>query len=215
MDTDTSQPAAPKRRRWFQFRLRTLFVLAMLFSLVALPVGYYIFILDWQDKPFCHKQIMLGFTGWIAGNGMNPNTLNNPFPNVGGDGRDSLAAIHKEMCEQMEWAHGYGYIPGLRQDDPGDLVLMYFNRPTRWTMHVMPPTIFTPKEWILIPVDFTYFGSRTPSGPGEASEPVSANEFKKRLKKTIDFIRENKRPHWQAIVAEQTKFLDSIDDSGR
>jgi hypothetical protein len=52
---------------------------------------------------------------------------------------------------------------------------------------------------------------RPKSGPGELSERVSLDEFRSRLKRTIDFIRTNERPNWQTIVAEQTKFLDSID----
>jgi hypothetical protein len=146
---------------------------------------------------------------------MHSNTLDNPFPNVGGVGEDSMAALHTEMNEQMAWMQDYRYVPGLRQDDPGDLVLMYFNRPTRWASHVAPPTIFAAKEWILIPVDFICFGSRTPSGPGENSEQVSADEFTSRLKKTIDYIRAKQRPNWQTIVAEQTKFLESIDGFDR
>jgi hypothetical protein len=47
------------------------------------------------------------------------------------------------------------------------------------------------------------------------SERVSADEFKARLKKTIDYIRAKQRPNWQTIVAEQTKFLESIDGFNR
>jgi hypothetical protein len=183
--------------------------------LLGLSLGFYYFILDWHDKPFCHKQVMLVIQSWMDANGMRSTTLNNPFPNVGGVGQDSLAEIHTEMGEDMAWAQDYRYVPGLRQDDPGDLVLMYFNRPTRWTMHIAPPTIFSAREWILIPVDFTFFGSRTASGPGEMSERVSADEFKTRLKKTIDYIRKKQRPNWPTIVAEQTKFLESIDSPDR
>jgi hypothetical protein len=188
-------------------------IVATLAVLVGLSFGFYHFGLDWQNEPFCHKQIMMGFLTWMDANGMHSTDDNNPFPNVGGVGRESLAAIHAEMGEQMAWTQDYRYVPGLRQDDPGDLVLMYFNRPTRWTAHMLPPTIFAAKEWILVPVDFISFGSRSPSEPGENSERASAAEFKQRLKKTIDYIRANKRPNWQTIVAEQTKFLDSIGGS--
>ncbi len=182
--------------------------------LVALPFGFYNFVLDWHDKPFCHKQIFLALITWTMKNEPEVADGTRFFPNLGGVGRDSLAAIHREMADSMEWAPDYNYIPGLREDDPGDLVLLYFNRPTRWNMHVAPATIFTGRKWLLIPVDFIQ-GNRTLSEPGECSERVSEDEFKRRLKKTLDYLEANKRPNWQAAVAEQTKFLDSLTDSHR
>jgi hypothetical protein len=87
---------------------------------------------------------------------------------------------------------------------------MYFNRPTRWTWFAAPPTIFKEKEWIIIPVDFG-IGMRPRSiQDGDYSERVSLDEFRSRLRRTLDFVRTNERPNWQTIVAEQTKFLDSI-----
>jgi O-acetylhomoserine/O-acetylserine sulfhydrylase-like pyridoxal-dependent enzyme len=41
--------------------------------------------------------------------------------------------------------------------------------------------------------------------PGECSETVSLDEFRKRLGQTIDFVQKNQRPNWEAVVAEQTK----------
>ncbi|HEV2971235.1 MAG TPA: hypothetical protein VGY55_14770 [Pirellulales bacterium] len=181
---------------------------------IGLPLGYYNFILDWQGKPYCHAQIMLAFENWIVRNGKDSTTRTNEFPNVGGVGRNSLNAIREEMEGSMDWAPDYGYVPGLQQNDPGQLVLMYFNRPTRWTMHISAPTIFEDKAWILIPVDFGQ-GRREKSGPGEDSERVSTEEFKKRLKETIEYIRKMERPNWQTIVAEQTKFLERIDGLDR
>jgi len=182
--------------------------------LFALPLGYYNLILDWQGKPYCHAQIMLALENWIERNGNDSRSRTNPFPNVGGVGRDSLDAIREETENMMDWAPDYGYVPGLQQNDPGQLVLMYFNRPTRWTMHISAPTIFEDKEWILIPVDFGQ-GRREKSGPGEDSERVSTEEFKRRLNETIDYVRKMERPNWQTIVAEQTKFLERIDGLDR
>jgi hypothetical protein len=178
--------------------------------LIGLAVGYYNFILDWDAKPICHKLIMIGFMAAMHESGINFANDPKPFPNVKGVSRDSLTNICEQMGGYVDWVKDYGYVPGLREDDPGELVLMYFNRPTRWTWHGVAPTIFKEKAWILIPVDFGD-GMRPKSGPGEQSERVSLDEFRSRLKQTIDFIRTNERPNWQAIVAEQTKFLDSID----
>ncbi len=56
METDTLQPAAPKRRRhWFQFRLRTLFLATM-----ALAAGCAYFTHEYQ--------IVAERRNWIAGN---------------------------------------------------------------------------------------------------------------------------------------------------
>jgi hypothetical protein len=151
---------------------------------------------------------MIAFDLWMGDNGM-ANNNTNPFPNVGGSSADSLASIREEMNGYMSWATNYHYVPGLRQDDPGDLVLMYFDRPTHWVWHGTPHTRLEKKKWIVVPVDFT-MGSRTPSGPGELSEQIPTAEFKQRLRATIDFVRTNQRPNWQAVVAEHTRFLQSI-----
>ena len=179
--------------------------------LVGLAFGYYHLILDWSGRPYCHKQFMLSFIQWMGDQGMDINSHTNGFPDLNGKSAESLAAIREQMGGHMSWATGYKYVPGLREDDPGDLVLMYFDRPTRWTWHgPPPPTIFKEKAWIVVPVDFA-IGGRRPSGPGELSERVSLDEFRTRLRRTLDFVRTNERPNWQTVVAEHTKFLDSIE----
>ena len=121
------------------------------------------------------------------------------------------------MGGYMVWAKDYNYVPGLRENDPADLVLMYFNRPTRWNWHGHPPTIFKEKAWIIIPVDFDMgvnFRPHTGQG-GECSERVSLDEFRSRLRRTLDFVRTNERPNWQTVVAEHSKFLESIEHVAR
>jgi hypothetical protein len=197
---------------------RACWPIIILAALVGLPLIYYNFILDWDNKPYCHKQIDFAFQAWMDKNGQDSRSGRAEFPNIGGVSADSLHPI-TQIVVGGDWPARYGYIPGLRQSDPGHLVLMYVNRPTRWTMHVtLPPTIFEDKAWILVPVDFCFYGnggSRQLSGPGESSERVSTDEFKRRLAETIEFIRSQKRPNWETIVAEQTKFLNSIDSLSR
>jgi hypothetical protein len=175
---------------------------------IVLPLSYYYFILDRQGRPYCHKQIMLSFLMW-----MDYQKSTNAFPNIGGRSADSLEALHSEM-NGMSWAQNYHYVPGLNRDDPGDLVLMYVTQPTRWTWHGQTPTIFTEKAWILVPVDFKN-SWRTNVGRGELSERISGEEFKTRLQRTLDFIRTNQRPNWQTIIAEHTKFLNSMERATR
>ena len=178
--------------------------------LFVLAFGYYHFILDWEARPICHKGFMFAFYEWMSDNGRDSNTQTNEFPNINGMGADSLATISKGMGSQMAGAGDYGYVPGLRQGDPGDLVLLYLKRPTRWTWHGAPPTIFKMKAWMVVPVDFE-MGVRSQAGVGELSERLSLAEFRRRLRRTLDFIRTNERPHWRAVVAEHTKFLHSIE----
>ena len=72
--------------------------------------------------------------------------------------------------------------------------------------------MFKKKAWLVIPVDFTIWARPPSPGGGELSERVSLDEFRSRLRRTSsEFVRSNERPHWQTVVAEHTKFLDSIE----
>ena len=188
-------------------RLKTtgLWVIGAPAVVVSLALGYYYVILDWQGQPVCHKQVTAAFTVWMMDNGINGKGQANPFPNAGGFSKNSLDLIASQMGGMMDWAKGYRYIAGLRGDDPGELILMYIDRPTRWTWHGAPPTIFKKKAWLVVTVGFS------PSGEGELSERISTEEFKRRLIGTIDFVRTNARPNWQAVVAEHTIFLETLE----
>lgn len=192
----------------------TLWIVGFLAVLVGLALGFYYVILDWEGRPFCHKQVKFAFMSSMGDLGVDTDRRTIYYPNVNGVGRDSLATISEAMNGYMEWAEDYRYVPGLREGDPGDLVLMYIDRPTRWVWHGVPPTVFKEKAWIVVPLDFTW-GDRPPAGPGEWSERVSLEEFRSRLRRTLDFLRTNERPDWQTVVAEHTMFLDSIEDGNR
>ena len=176
-----------------------LLIVATPVALVAAVVVYYFLMLDWQGRPFCHKQINTAFRLWRG------DRHTDTFPNVAGSSRPSLEAIRDEMGGEMKWAENYRYVAGLREDDPGDLILMYVDQPTRWTWHGSPPHRFTKKAWIVVPVDFTMGGR---PGPGELSERISSQEFTRRLRATLEFVKTNARPNWEAVVAEHTRFLE-------
>ena len=180
--------------------------------LVGSALGYYHFILDWHGRPICHKQITLSLSTVMHSSDGVITTEWQPFPNVRGSSQDSLATLSESMAGYMVWTNDYNYVPGLREDDPPDLVLLYFTRPTRWNWHGSPPTVFNAKAWILIPVDSAGVGFRPHTGQtGECSERVSRDEFRRRLRGTLDFIRTNERPNWQTVVAEHARFLHSIE----
>lgn len=174
---------------------------------------YIYFVLDWQAKPLCHKQLLLGLENWLD---QNRATI---APNVNGRSDDSFAAMSKELGDEVDrqWPTQYRYVPGLQKGDPGDLVLAYFVQPTRYQHHATQPTVFDEKSWIIIPLDFTGFcsltqgqGGREMEATGECSENVSLAVFRRRLTKTLDYLRDNERPHWETVVEEHSKFLDSI-----
>jgi hypothetical protein len=176
---------------------------------VGVPLCYYALILDWQNRPYCHKQIYSSFLGWMH------ERKTTAFPNVSGQSSNSLAEIDEQMAGSS-WSRNYNYVPGLQQDDPGDFVLMYMKDPTRWTWHGSPPTVFRHRKWILVPVDFkTASHLRAGAGPGELSERVSLDELRNRLKRTLEFVRTNERPNWHAVVAEHERFLESLEHGNR
>ena len=129
---------------------------------------------------------------------------NGYYPDTNGNGSASLAVILPYFGDGLE---RYGYLPGLSSDDPKDLVLMYLKVKTRYTWHGdMTANVFSPKLWKIISPDVS-------DGPDpEGGELVTTPEFKKRILKTLAFLKENQRPYWQTVAAEQTQFLDSIKD---
>jgi hypothetical protein len=178
-------------------------VFGTLAGLMALVLLVRFVLLDFTGRPFCHKQIYQSLRYWDS------EDESDFFPNASGKSRDSLAMLRDHLAVSVV-EDSYQYVPGLREDDPGDLVVMYLPQATRWTWHgEFPPTIFTKKAWILVPLDFT-IGDRPRSGPGELSERVSREELRQRLARTLDFIRTNERPHWPAVVAEHSRFLEGI-----
>ena len=132
-----------------------------------------------------------------------------------GKSADSLTVIRDDLGGDDRWETAYKYVPGLKKDDPGDLVLAYLAKPTRWTWHgQLVPTVFTPKEYLFVRVDFGMAPSRPVRG-GECGERVPLADFRERLKRTLNFLRTNERPNWEAVVAEHTKLLESIENDGQ
>jgi hypothetical protein len=189
-----------------QRSFRARWTLGIVVAAVCSVLLAYQYLYDWEGQPCCHKQVDLAFTNWQQVGGTKL------FPNIDGQSSASLAEISQYMGG-VWLEESYMYVPGLNWIDPGELVLMYYAKPTRWTWHGSPPTIFTEKAWILIPVDMTYYGgTRELAGPGECSERVSFEDLRQRIQKTLDFLRENDRPNWQAVVEEHQRFLATFDE---
>jgi hypothetical protein len=179
--------------------------------IVGLPAFVYFVIFDHQNEPFCHKLVFLVMSEYLD------DKKTDALPNVNGRSSDSINSLLEELGDQP-WAETYRYVPGLKKGDPGDLVLMYMPVPTRYVLHYHASTIFAEKKWILIPLDFCSHAfemgaavvNRDIPFYGEECERVSLEELQSRLKKTLDYLRENNRPNWQTVVAEHEKFLDSV-----
>jgi hypothetical protein len=99
---------------------------------------------------------------------------------------------------------------------------MYMPKPTRYIWHDRPQTIFEDKRWMVVPLDLmdspgalATWIERDMTYMGECSERLTLDEFRVRLKKTLDFLRQNERPNWQTVVAENEAFLKSIDEPAR
>lgn len=178
--------------------------------LAALVLGVAAFVglmLDWGERPLCHKQIMLAFRQWLH------DERSETFPNLGGASGLSLSALRQNLADSTVETK-YRYVAGLRSDDPGDLVLMYLAAPTRWRWHGRPRTRLAPKGWLVLPVDFGCDPGRTPVVPGECSEWLSEREFAYRPRATLDFLLTNRRPHCETVMAEHAAVPTALGRHG-
>jgi hypothetical protein len=192
-----------------------LLVVSPLILVIVAVVLFRFVLVDWDAKPYCDKQITLAVSLWT--HDRDTNTL----PNIEGSSSLSLASMAEQFVVTNIVLRDYQYIPGLQQDDPGDMVMIYFNQPTRWRLHVRPEGRWKPKHWLVIPIASLEAGvSRTEErighaphqvlGFGEQGELLSTEQFTNRLLATLDYLRTNNRPHWQAIAKEHTAFIDSL-----
>jgi len=99
----------------------------------------------------------------------------------------------------------YRYVPGLRSDDPKDVVLMYMQTRYTWESDGTH-TIFSPPRWLVLSPEI--MSGTCPEG----GELLDTPEFKRRLQMTIAFLKEHQRPSWQVVAEEQSNFLKSVKD---
>lgn len=192
----------------FKLTLPRMLIASVVITIVLFCGGlrkiYGLFV-DPSAQPACHKQVHGLLQNWQDVH------KTREFPNVRGHSAASLAEIDPRD-DLPDFKSNYNYVAGLTRDDPDDLVLLYVNQSTRWTWHGHPPTIFTDHAWILVPVDMKTFGRRERDhlAPGEFSERVSFDEFRQRLEKTLDFLKTQQRPNWEAVVKEHSEFLKRV-----
>ncbi len=186
-------------------RRRLMLVAAALLLLVAV-VQIRAVMHEPPGKPACHKTLQMSFVSWQQENSTTA------FPNVAGRSHQSLQTI-AAMFDDKTWLTSYACIPGLRNDDPGDLILMYMTKPTRWTWHGERPASAAQDRWLVVPIDFREGNQRTFSGEGERSERLTDSQFLKRLEKTLSFIEDAGRPNWEDIIQEHQPMLERLRQS--
>ena len=94
----------------------------------------------------------------------------------------------------------FRYVQGLRNDDPEDLIVMYRKTKTRWKKkYKLQPDA----KWLVM-------GPRCDGYWGYEGGWVDTSEFKRRLKKTLEFLEQNQRPNGQQTVKAHLAFLDAI-----
>jgi hypothetical protein len=178
--------------------MRSRVVIAGIAALV-LAVGA-LFVLRSGARPLCHRAVDAAFQYWMVETGH----TNGVYPNADGAGSNSLAMVEPFFGHNIQH---YAYLPGLRRDDPKDLVLMYLKKPTHYTWHGdSAHTVLSPSRWLVVSPDI--MGGTCAEGGDWLDTPA----FRKRIQRTMAFLRENDRPHWHVVAQEQEDFLKSVKD---
>jgi hypothetical protein len=131
------------------------------------------------------------------------------FPNVDGKRIASLSPLKRFLEEDQVGAwttliSDYGYVPGLRTDDPPGLVLFYFRRMTKYRGPFESWSNWTPEgfpcwrsaKWAVMDSDYREHYMDTP-------------EFLQRMSDTLGYLESQNRPFWRTIREEQESFLRS------
>ncbi|MBI2438193.1 MAG: hypothetical protein HYV36_05200 [Lentisphaerae bacterium] len=179
-------------------------ILAVVFGIIGLVVGIELYRHPPDPLRHCQKQIICAFDQWPIDN------HTNVYPNVVGNGMQSFLQVG-EYLKLTGYINDYAYVPGLRSDDPNDLVLMYLKEKTRRTWNGdRRYNRHTEKMWMVFgPVMYrAAHGDDLPEG----GTRETTLEFKRRFQKTLSFLKENNRPYWENVVKEHTEFLNSIKE---
>jgi len=146
----------------------------------------------------CHRGLDGAFEQWKMAT-----TNRNWYPNVGGTSSASLELIAPYVKGGMDEFRDYKYVPGLRSDDPADLILMYVRQASRRKWHGDSKWFRAEKRWVVL-------NPPTADGEGdrwsEIAEWIPHDEFTNRLAQTLRYLRQHDRPHWQVAEEEHENF---------
>lgn len=96
------------------------------------------------------------------------------------------------------------YIQGLKGRDPADLVMMYRKSKTNWRSHTSSGFGWQPRWVVSGPCPCGHWG-------GSEEGWLQTAELARRLRKTLEFLKENKRPYWEETVKEHEPFLRELE----
>lgn len=157
----------------------------------------------------CHRGLDGALQQWML------ETTNTPqYPNVDGSSSRSLAVLipYLGFPDDMNVLRDYMYVPGLRSDDPDNLILFYLREPSRRTWHGDTHWFGGHKRWIVLNPQMSLPNTDSPQAGGELDEAISLAEFKNRLRATLDYLKRNNRPSWQTAEQEHMRFINSIQE---
>ena len=154
----------------------------------------------------CHRLLDGALQQWMleTSNGVT-------YPNVDGSSSRSLAVLvpyvdprdTNVLCD-------YRYVPGLRSDDPDNLLLFYMRESSSRTWHGDTHWFRSDKRWVVLNPHMSTPDNVDARGWSECGEGITTGQFKARLKATLDYLKSQGRPGWQAATAEHTQFLNTI-----
>lgn len=152
----------------------------------------------------CHHLLVHAFEQWKI------ETRNGDwYPNVAGDGRTSLNLIAPYMKYGSDELRDYRYVPGLKDDDPADLILAYVRKPSWRTWHGDTHWIRSDRRWVVLNPRFSPAMDTDARGYSEDGEAITTTEFHRRLQATLDYLKAQNRPFCTNVVQEHSVFLSS------
>ncbi len=154
----------------------------------------------------CHRALDGALQQWML------ETTNTVWlPNVKGSSSQSLALLLPYLGTGATQLRDYRYVPGLRSDDPEELITIYVRKPSRRTWHGDAHWFRAERRWVVLNPRISQPDTGDPRRWSECGEAVSTTEFKARLRATLAYLKSNARPEWQAVVEEHTGLLNSIN----
>ena len=155
----------------------------------------------------CHKAIDGALQQW-----MRETTNDVWYPNLSGSSGKSLTLLTRYLHEEANALRDYRYIPGLKSDDPADLILFYMREPSRRTWHGDAHWFRLDRRWVILNPRMSQPNGGGARGWSECGEAISTSQFRIRLKATLDFLKASGRPEWQSVVNEHATFLSGIKE---
>lgn len=153
----------------------------------------------------CHRALACALMQW-----QEVTTNADWYPNVAGSGAASLEELMPHIKDGERSLRDYRYVPGLKADDPAALVMMYLRAPSWRTWHGDQHWVRSQKRWVILNPQLSDHGESYGSEWSELGEAITTAEFTNRLTATLEYLRENRRPNWEAATDEHARFLHSI-----